>query len=90
MLAVVDAPTVLVVTLNVALVAPAATVTLPGTDAAGLLLESATCAPPVGAGPCSVTVPVTGLPPTTLAWLKLSDAMPVGITVSDAFCVAPP
>src|SRR5438477_509021 len=72
MLTLVDAATALVTMLNVALVAPAATVTLVGTDAAGLLLESATCAPPVGAGPFSVTLPEAGLPPVTLAGLTAS------------------
>jgi len=47
MVTAVDATTPLVLTVNVALVAPAATVTLEGTVAAAvLLLESATCAPP--------------------------------------------
>src|SRR3989442_7656643 len=47
-----------VLTLNVTLTAPAGTVTLGGTEAAeGLLLDSATCAPPAGAGPFSVTAP---------------------------------
>lgn len=90
MLALVDAATALVATLNVALVAPAATVTLAGTVAAGLLLESATCAPPAGAGPPRMTVPVTEVPPVTLAWLRLSDATPAGSTVSEPLCVAPP
>src|SRR6266481_429986 len=67
MVTAVDAVTALVLTVNVALVAPAATVTLEGTVAAAvLLLESATCAPPVGAGPLSVTVPVEEFPPATL------------------------
>ena len=45
MVATVDAATGLVLIANVALVLPAATVTLAGTLAAALLLESVTCAP---------------------------------------------
>ena len=86
----VDAPTALVVTLKLALAAPAATVTLAGTVATGPLLESATCAPPVGAGPFSVTVPVAGLPPVMLTGLMVSDERSDGVTVSEAVCVAPP
>ena len=60
-------------TVNAALVAPAAIVTLAGTLAAVvLLLESATCAPPAGAGPLNVTVPVDELPPTTLVGFSVS------------------
>lgn len=63
----VEVATALVPTVNVALMAPAATVTLEGTVAAVvLLLESVTCAPPAGAGPLSVTVPVEEFPPVTL------------------------
>ena len=70
----VDAVTALVLTVNVALVAPAATVTLEGTLAAVvLLLESVTCAPPVGAGPLSVTVPVEEFPPVTLVGFSESE-----------------
>ena len=73
MVTVVDEATALVLTTNVALVAPPAIVTLGGTLAAPLLLESATCAPPVGAGPLNVTVPVEEFPPTTLVGLSESD-----------------
>ena len=77
--------------LKVALVAPAVTVTLAGTDAAGLLLESATCAPPAGAGPLSVTVPVMGVvAPVTLDELSESAEATGGSTVSETLCVRPP
>src|SRR6266513_2421008 len=56
MVTVVDAVTTLVLTVKVAVVAPAGTATLEATLVAPLLLESATCAPPVGAGPLNVTV----------------------------------
>ena len=69
-----DAATALVLTVKDALVAPAATVTLEGTLAAVvLLLESATCAPPVGAGPLNVTVPVEEFPPVTLVGFSEID-----------------
>src|SRR3989449_10187949 len=73
MVAGVDEATVLVFRVKLALVAPAETVTLAGTVAAVLLLESVTCAPPAGAGPFSVTVPAEGLPPVTLAGLRASE-----------------
>src|SRR5437660_373350 len=75
MVTAVDAVTALVLTVKVALAAPAGTVTLEGTVAAAVLpLESATCAPPAGAGPLSVTVPVEELPPVTLVGLKLRES----------------
>ena len=59
--------TELVVTVNDALVVPAAIVTLVGTVAAPvLLLDSDTTAPPLGAGPESQAVPCAVAPPTTL------------------------
>jgi hypothetical protein len=80
---------------NVALLAPAGTVTLEGTLAAKLLLVSATRAPPAGAAALSVTVPVEDCsPPTTLAGFKLSEATvgsgSGGFTVSVAVLVVPP
>ena len=86
-----DVATGLVVTVKLALVPPAGTVTLAGTVAAFvLLLESVTCAPPAGAGAFSVTVPAEGFPPVTLAGLRASEETIGGITVSVAICVAPP
>ena len=90
MLTSVDVATALVLRLKLALVPPAGTVTLEGTVAAGLLLESVTCAPPAGAGAFSVTVPVEELPPVTLVGLTVSDETIGGITVSVAVRVAPP
>ena len=69
---VVFADTALVFTAKVAVVAPAATVTLAGTVAAAWLLDSVTAAPPEGATPLNVTVPVEALPPTTLVGLSES------------------
>jgi hypothetical protein len=58
--------TALVVTVKFAVDAPAGTVMLPGTKATPLLLLCRlTPAPPEGAPLDSVTVPVTGVPPTT-------------------------
>jgi len=68
-----------VLTVKVALIAPAGTVTLAGTLAAPLLLERRTCAPPAGAGALSVTVPLEDcVPPTTLVGFRVSEAT-VGI-----------
>ena len=73
MLTGVDAATALVLIVKVALVAPAGTVTLEGTLAAVPLLESVTCAPPAGAIPLSVTVPVEELPPVTFEGLRVNE-----------------
>src|SRR3989442_10376800 len=90
MVAEVDAVTALVVTVNVTLVAPTGTVTLAGTEAAELLLDSVTCAPPAGAGPSSVTVPVELLPPVTVVGLSASEERPAaGFTVRVAARVTP-
>jgi len=78
----------LVLTVNVPVVAPPATVTLAGTVAAAvLLLLSVTTVPPVGAGPFSVTVPVDGVPPVTDVGFKLTELEAGALTVSPAVCV---
>src|SRR5437762_3251476 len=75
----VDAATALVLIVKVAVVLPAGTVTLEGTLAAALLLESVTCAPPAGASPLSVTVPVDDCaPPVTLVGFNLSEETATG------------
>src|ERR1700739_4663562 len=52
---------------------PARTVTLAGTVAAALLLESDTPIPPVGAAPFRVTVPVDETPPITVVGFRVTD-----------------
>src|SRR3954469_12685704 len=62
-----------VVTGKLALLAPAGTVMLGCTVAAFVSsLDSATVKPPVGAVAVSVTVPVTGVPPTTSVGLTFT------------------
>src|SRR5437879_3787941 len=98
MVAEVDAVTDTVVTLNVVLVLPARTVTLPiaGTLAtAVLLLKRVTTAPPVGAAALKVTVPVEDAGPITLVGLSASVESVTGgggaggETVSSAVLVRP-
>ena len=87
-----DVVTALVLTVNVALLAPAATVTVAGTVAVDvLLLERETTAPPVGAGPLSITVPAEGDPPVALVGFSVSEerVRAGGSTVSEAVLVAP-
>jgi hypothetical protein len=83
-----------VLTVKVALVAPAGTITLEGTLAAPSLLERRTWAPPAGAGPVRVTVPVEDWPPKTFAGFSVSEEIVgggggAGVTVSEADLVAP-
>jgi hypothetical protein len=86
----VEKTTMLVFTVNVAVVAPASTVALGGTVATeGLLLERETAAPPAGAGPFNVTVPVELNPPVTELGSSVSDKTVGGSTVSEAVRVAP-
>ena len=77
----VDAETALVVIAKVALVAPCATVTLPGTVAALLLSASVTANPPEGAAAVNVTVPCDGLPPTTEEGLTETADSAAGVGV---------
>jgi hypothetical protein len=69
----VAAVTVAVVTANVAVVAPAVTVTFAGTVVDPVLLDSVTVAPPAGAALDSVTVPVAEAGPTTLDGFTVTD-----------------
>jgi hypothetical protein len=62
-----------VATVKLALVCPAATVTLAGTIAAALLLDNVTTVPPVGAAAVSVTVPVELAPPLTVLGLSATE-----------------
>lgn len=85
------AATGIVVTVNVAVVAFAATVTLAGTvTAAVLLLVSLTMAPPAGAGPLRVTVPVEVIPPRTEVGFKETVLRVAAVTVKLAILVVPP
>jgi hypothetical protein len=80
----------LVVMVNVAVVAFAATVTLAGTCAAAvLLLDRVTTAPPAGAGPFSVTVPVDEMPPTTEVGLRETVLNAAAATVKVPVFVTP-
>lgn len=86
----------LVLTVNVALVAPAGTVTLAGTVARVPLTKRLTTTPPDGAASCSVACPVEVLPPTTVAGLNVSDAnaptlgVPAGLTLIVCWRRTPP
>jgi hypothetical protein len=71
----VSAMTGLVVMVNVAEVAFAATVTLPGTWATvALLLDRMTTTPPACAGLVRVTVPEEDVPPCSVVGVRLSEA----------------
>jgi hypothetical protein len=75
--------TVLVSAVNFAVVAPAATFTVAGTEPADEVVESATTIPPAGAAAFSVTVPVAfAVPPSTLAGLTSTDRMEGRTTAS--------
>jgi hypothetical protein len=78
------AETPTVVTAKVVDVLPAATVALEGTDADLLFDAKVTEAPPLGAGPVNVTVPVEPFPPTTDDGEKVTDVGTGALTVSVA------
>ena len=71
--AVVEVVTDVVLTVKEALVFPAETVTLLGTLADPLLLDSDTTEPPEGAAAVRVTFPVELLPPVTLAGFRVNE-----------------
>lgn len=65
-----------VVTVKTAVVAPPGIVTVAGTVAiAVLLLDSDTTAPPLGAAPVSVRVPVEEPPPETVPGFSATEAI---------------
>jgi hypothetical protein len=88
MVAAVEALTVVVAIVKLALVEPAGTVTLAGTLVALEFSDSETAAPPLGAAALSVTVPLEEVPPLTLAGLtEIADSdgdCAAGVTVTDA------
>jgi hypothetical protein len=86
--------TLVVVTVKVADVAPAGTVTEVGTFADALLLESETAMPPDDAAALSATVPVADVPPVTLVGLiatefRLAADVVGALTVTPALLVVP-
>ena len=89
--AVVAAVTLPVVTVNVAVVAFAATVTEAGKVAEVLLLDRVIMAPPAGAAAVSVTVPVLLVPPVTLVGLTdtADSVAAAGFTVRVAVLLTP-
>jgi hypothetical protein len=66
---------------NVAVVAPANTVTLAGTVANAFPLDRVTTEPPTGAAGVIVTVPVDEFPPSTLGGFKTRFDTVTGFTV---------
>ena len=76
---------------NFAEVDPAGTVTLPGTVADALLLESVTTAPPEGAGAATVTVfAVVVLPPAVEVGESATAESTGGVSVRIAVLLTPP
>jgi hypothetical protein len=88
--AVVTAPTAEVATVNVAVVPPAATTTVDGTEAFVVLEANVTDNPPVGAGPLIVTDPVADDPPMTVVGLNVNPVRTGGLIIRVAETVVPP
>lgn len=80
----------MVLTVKVALVLPAGTFTLEGTLAREELSLKVTVAPPLGAGPFRVTVPVEPVPPLTLVGFKVRVLSDRRVTVRVAVLVTVP
>jgi hypothetical protein len=59
-------------------------VTVAGTVALWLLLESETTVPDAPAGPENVTVPIDGLPPTRDVGVSVNDTNTAGVIVNVA------
>ena len=85
-----DRFTGVVVIVNVALVLPPGIVTEAGSLATDELSLNETTAPPLGAGPLSVTVPWDIFPPLTLVGFSVSALNADGVMVSVAVFVTPP
>lgn len=90
MLALVEEATGVVVMANVAVVAPAATVTVAGTDALVEPELKETETPPVGAPELSVTVPVEDRPPKTDVGESDNEVSATGLIVRVAVTEPPP
>jgi hypothetical protein len=90
MVADVEEETATVVTVKVAVVLPAATVTEAGAVAAAvLLLDKETLIPPVGADEARVTVPVEVFPAVTEVGLRLKELKETEATVNAAVLDVP-
>ena len=81
MFAIIANATAVVPTLNVAVVLPAGTITVAGTVADELSLDSWTTAPPCGAAPSSVTVPAEEVAPITVVGFNETDRTEGGLMI---------
>lgn len=88
--AVVSTPTATVEIAKVAVVAPAATLTLAGTVTEAWLEVSVTVSPLAGAALESVTVPVDPVPPNTVAGLIVTDVTVGAFTFKAAEALVTP